>query len=216
MLRTSGTLEKGRAAPSDTELHQAHAQMVERIARDLSTSLFESARNFREPAAHLVAEGLDDLDIDAAVAGVRRDAIQTENLSEAFRAHAYRMLDTWWTGHKGQRRALEALDAVLAMTPAAIAAPLSIYAGGVGVPETLLFAGPLVEQFLARVVEYQFGDAMFDFLSPWRQEQREALADALRAHALGPALEPMRAYLDALDDATLTEMEQWLSQCRPR
>ena len=56
---------------------------------------------------------------------------------------------------------------------------------GLGVAETVVVAGPIVEQFVARVIEYQFGDALFDFLSPWRAEQRQALVNALAVFGFG-------------------------------
>src|SRR5690606_30744624 len=118
----------------------------------------DSARNLKEPAAHLVSSPVKRLDVDTAVAAVARQTLRMESVSQAFREHANRTLETWWTDHRGRRRALEALDTMLAVMPAAIAAPLSIYAGGLGVPETLIVAGPIAEQFVARVVEYQFGD----------------------------------------------------------
>ena len=91
---------------------------------------------------------------------------------------------------------------MLAIMPAAIAAPIAIHTGGVGVSEAVVLAGPLTAQFLTRVMEYQFGDALFDFLSPWIREQQETLAAALRAHVVRPgagnlynALEPFESDL---------------------
>ena len=58
------------------------------------------------------------------------------------------MLDTWWEDHKGRRRALEALDAVLAVMPAAIAAPIALHTGGLGAAEAAVFLGPFAASLL--------------------------------------------------------------------
>jgi hypothetical protein len=105
------------------------------------------------------------------------------------------------------------LDALLAVAPAAIAAPLSFYAGGVGVAETVIVAGPIVEQFLARVIEYQFGDAMFDFLSPWKAEQQRALEEALVRHVLNPGMHQLTEYCEVLRGETVAELKQCQEQC---
>ena len=103
--------------------------------------------------------------------------------------------------------------ALLAITPAAIAVPLSIQTGGIGVAESVALAGPLVEQLVARVIEYQFGDALFDFLSPRREEQRTALERALRTHIVEPCLAELRPYADALEGDIMTELRKWQVQC---
>ena len=105
---------------------------------------------------------------------------------------------------------LEALDALLALTPAAIAAPISMYTGGVGVPEAVVVAGPIVEQFVARVVEYQFGDAMFDFLSPWKQEQQEALNQALKRHLTDVCLSDIETYASLLETEVMDDLRRCL------
>jgi hypothetical protein len=145
---------------------------------------------------------------------VSRQTLRSESISKEFRDHANRTLETWWTDHKGRRRVLEGLDAVLAIMPAAIAAPLSLYTGGVGVPETLIVAGPLAEQFVARVIEYQFGDAMFDFLSPWRNEQQQNLMRALHEHVTRPALRDLYEMLEPLEGEAVDRMRELLAIMR--
>ncbi len=199
-------LEGAETPRGDAELHKAQVIDIERLARSLATSYIESAHNIQEPGGHLVQEGLAGLDVNAAILAVRQQALRSEHLSEAFREHARRMLDAWWDDHRGRRRVVEALDAILAVAPAAIALPIAIYTGP-GLPETTLaIAGPVVEQFAARVFEYQFGDAMFDFLSPWRTEQQALLCQALRAHITAPALAHLHQYAAVLQGETFTEL----------
>ncbi len=213
-FRRRAVLEAPPPKQTDKDVREAHARAIERIAHDLAADYIETARNLREPAGHLVEEPLDALDVDAAVAKVVSQTLHSESISEEFKKHAYKMLDAWWDDHKGRRRVLEALDGILAVTPAAIAVPISLHTGGLGVAETVVVAGPIVEQFVARVIEYQFGDALFDFLSPWREEQQQALAAALSDHVAGPALQPLRAALAPLEGEIMTELRRWLESCR--
>jgi hypothetical protein len=212
-LTSRTQLESAQPAASEAEIRALHRQQVERIARDLVAHYHEAAGGLREPAATLVREGLDKLDAQAAVDAVVRETLRAESVSEEFRAHARRMLDAWWTGHRGQRRVVEALDGLLAVTPAAIAVPIALYTGP-GLPEaSLAVAGPIVEQFAARVFEYQFGDAMFDFLSPWKREQQEALEAALRRHITRPVLERLRAGEAVFNAGPLATMQDALDTC---
>jgi Dynamin family len=204
------TLEADVAPESDADIGEAHARSIEAIARDLAASYIESCRNLREPAAHLLSAVMDDLDVDAAVECTVADTLGSESVSNEFRSHAYRLLESWWQDNTGKRRVLEALDALLALTPAAIAAPISMYTGGVGVPEAVVVAGPIVEQFVARVVEYQFGDAMFDFLSPWKREQQEALNQALKRHLTDVSLKDIQTYASLLEAGVMDDLRRWL------
>ncbi len=213
-FRKRATLESDVVEQTDAEIELLHRQMIEQITRNLARSYVDSARNLKEPAAHLVADPIRHLDVDAAVRAVALETLRSDGISRAFRDHAHRTLDTWWNDHRGRRRILEGLDTVLAVMPAAIAAPLSIYAGGVGVPETLLVAGPLAEQFVARVIEYQFGDAMFDFLSPWRKEQQQNLTHALHSHLTVPALAHLYAVLEPMEGEPMERMRKLMDRCR--
>lgn len=213
-VRRRATLENDAPPVSDEDVRTAHARAIERIARDLARSFIESSRNLREPASHLVRDVLEDLDVDAVVSAVVADTVGFEDVSQEFRVHAYRLLDAWWNENKGRRRALEALDTMLALVPTAIAAPLAVYAGGVGVTETVAVVGPVVEQFVARVIEYQFGDAMFDFLSPWRAEQQAHLEGALAKHLTEPCLERLRGYLETFEGPLYDDLRRWQGLCR--
>jgi hypothetical protein len=212
-FRKRATLERLEAPPTDRELHEAHARAIERIARDLAAGYIQSAHNMSEPAAHLVREGVKSMQIESAAPAIVKQTIHSESISEEFRQHAYRMLDSWWHDHKGKRRILEALDGILALTPAAIAVPISMHTAGVGVDVAIAVAGPMVEQFFARVIEYQFGDAMFDFLSPWRREQQQALELSLKDHLTGPCLGPLRAYLVVFESDIMSELRRFHERC---
>lgn len=213
-FRRRAVLEAPPPRETDAEIREAHARSIERIARDLAAGYIETARNLREPAAHLLDAPLQNLDVESAVHAVVGQTLRTESISEEFRRHAYGVLDTWWNDHKGRRRVLEALDGILAITPAAIAVPISLHTGGLGVAETVVVAGPIVEQFVARVIEYQFGDALFDFLSPWRADQQRALEIALTEHITTPALERLHQALEPFEGETMAELRRWLEPCQ--
>ena len=168
----------------------------------------DQVRGLAVPYRELVSETTTGLDTETAVEAVVQDTLKSENISDEFREHAKTMLDTWWQDHAGKRRALEALDATLAVMPAAIAAPLALYAGGVGVAEAMVVAGPLTAQFLTRVMEFQFGDAMFDFLSPWRKEQQADFEAALKLHVLRPALEGFYMGLEPFEGPAMKELRR--------
>ncbi|MBM3290032.1 MAG: hypothetical protein FJY92_07770 [Candidatus Hydrogenedentes bacterium] len=198
---------------TDAALRRAHGETVERIARELAAAYHGSARNLREPAAHLVEAGLRQLDADRAARAVLDAVLRSDNVSDAFRQYAYRTLETWWSDHRGKRIALQTLDGVLAVTPAAIAGAMAAHTAGMGVDVALAVGGPVAEQFAARVIEYQFGDALFDFLSPWRKEQRAALERALVDHVARPALAHVDEYLAVFDGETVAELRRLVAQC---
>jgi len=213
-LRRRAVLEAPPQRQTDKEVREAHLRAVERITRDLAADYIETARNLREPAGHLVETPLQRLDLEGAVGAVVGQTLHSESISDEFKRHAYKLLDAWWEDNKGKRRVLEALDGILAVTPAAIAVPISLHTGGLGVAETVVVAGPIVEQFVARVIEYQFGDALFDFLSPWRVEQQQALETALLDHLTGPALQPLHDALEPLEGEPMEQLRRWLESCR--
>jgi hypothetical protein len=213
-LRRRAILEAPPQRQTDKEVRESHARAIERITRDLASDYIETAQNLREPAGHLVEGPLHDLDLEEAVESVVGQTLHTESISDEFKRHAYKLLDVWWEDNKGKRRILEALDGILAVTPAAIAVPISLHTGGLGVAETVVVAGPIVEQFVARVIEYQFGDALFDFLSPWRAEQQQALQTALLDNVTTPALRSLYDALEPFDGDTMDELRRWLESCR--
>lgn len=207
------TLQDAPAAPTDVAILEEHRASVRRITRELAARLVESSRNLRDAEAAMLQRGIKELDLDEAVEAVVRDAVAPENISETFRAHAESLLETWWNDHKGRRRILEALDATVAVVPTAIAVPMSSLTGGWGVAETVLMVGGLAEQLVARGIEYQFGDAMFDFLSPWRREQQDRFSQAVNLHLLEPMLTRLNAAAQAFDPDTLEQIRTALTAC---
>lgn len=211
-LRRRTTLT-GDPEPDTSALGELHRHTLELIIKELITNCIESSRNIREPAGHLLANAFEGLEVEAVLNSVAHDTLKSDNLSDEFRAHAMGMLQTWWEDHKGKRRILEALDTLLAIMPAAIAAPISIYTGGVGVPEAVIVLGPIVAQFATRVMEYEFGDAMFDFLSPWKEEQQLNLEQALQRHVTAPCLAHVYRLLEAFEGETMTHLRECQEQC---
>ncbi len=217
--RVSGALVRratldGRGGDVASSLHLHHRERIERIVRDLSADCLNHAHRLPAPYDGLFVSGFDTVTLDAAIERVADEVLRgQEDVSQSFRALANRTLEAWWQDHRGKRRVLEALDILLAIMPAAIAAPISVYTGGVGASEAVVVVGPIVSQFVTRVMEYQFGDAMFDFLSPWKKEQQAALAAALETHLLTPALGPACAIGDTLRGELLTDMKRRLRQC---
>ena len=208
------TFERGDEIETESALRQRHRAAIERITRDLATDLIDLARRIDPPSASLLQRDLESMDLASVGARVADEALSADDISEAFRRHARKTLETWWENHPEKRRALLALDMILALTPAAIAVPISLYTGGIGVPEAMIFAGPLMEQFVARVIEYQFGDALFDFLSPWREEQRAALAAALERHLIEPAARGLADALAPLESEACLALGEQLELCR--
>ena len=198
---------------TETALHTAHGETIDRIARELAADYHESARNLREPAAHLIEEGLQRLDIENAARGAADMTLRSDSVSDVFREFAYKTLETWWTDHRGKRIALQTLDGILAVTPAAIAGAMAAHTAGLGVDVALAVGGPMAEQFAARAIEYQFGDALFDFLSPWRKEQRALLERALREYVTRPALEQIHVYLAVFDGDIMAELRRLHAVC---
>jgi len=206
--------EQPRPVETDSALREAHAKEIGRLARDLNTRFYEAAASMPQPDGGLVRAGLERIDTDAAVDAIVRDTLKAERISDEFREHAQRMLEAWWNDHKGRRRVIEALDKMLVLAPTAIAGVVAVQTAGVGAAEAVFVATPIVEQFAARVIEFQFGDALFDFISPWRKEQQDALAHALDTHLAKPALEDIHALHDAVAGEIRTELEQWHEACR--
>jgi hypothetical protein len=207
-------LERTDIRQTEEDLRRYHEANIEKLVRELTTSLIETANNLKEPASSVVLAELERIDVDAAAKAIVRQTLRAEKISEDFRTHAKQQLDTWWNEHRGTRQALIALDTLLAATPLAIAVPLTFYTGGWGVAETMFASGTIIEQFFARVIEYQFGDRLFNLLKPWQEEQRRHLEQAMREHLTGPALRGLNARLAPLESETITELKQWQEQCR--
>lgn len=212
-FRKRSAFEQDDKSKLEQEIRETHRRVLGQITRDLAASYIESSRNLREPARHLVEAGLQGVDLDAIVEQVVKETLRSESISKEFREHARRTIEVWWNEHPGRRRALEALDGILAVMPAAIAAPMSMYTAGFGVTEVITVAGPLVEQFAARVIEYQFGDQMFDLLSPWKAEQQAHFTRALVERLTATCLAPLQAALGPFEGEPMTAMKEYLAAC---
>ncbi len=208
------TLDAPEVDRAEGVLEVAHRESLTRIGRDLAAQCAERARTVRAPARGMIADRFERLDAGAAAESAAAEVLQAGPMSEAFERHARQMLEIWWNDHKGRRRALEALDAVLAVMPAAIAAPFALHTGGLGAAEAVVFAGPIMAQFATRVMEYQFGDALFDFLSPWKTEQQARLREALLKHVIRAGTETLETAADAMDGENATQLRSALDSCR--
>lgn len=208
------TLDAPEVNRADDTLQSAHREALTRIARDLAAQCAERVRTVGAPASELIADRFDRLEAGRAAEAAAAEVLKEGSLSEAFERHARQMLETWWNDHKGRRRALEALDAVLAVMPAAIAAPFALHTGGLGAAEAVVFAGPIMAQFATRVMEYQFGDALFDFLSPWKAEQQSRLREALVRHIVRAGTEALDAAIEAMDGENANQLRSALDACR--
>ncbi len=207
------TLDAPEVDRAEDALHAAHREIIVRITRDLAANCAERARTIGAPARDMIGDRFDRLDAAEAAEAVATEVLQAGSVSEAFDRHARQMLETWWNDHKGRRRALEALDAVLAVMPAAIAAPFALHTGGLGAAEAVVIAGPVMAQFATRVMEYQFGDALFDFLSPWKAEQQARLRDALLRHVVGAGAETLDNAVESMHRADI-DLRSALDTCR--
>jgi hypothetical protein len=199
---------------AEDKVRGQNLRQIEQLTSELAAHYLEQARTLAAPADHLAAPFLESMDIDGVTARVARSAEQNGGISDDFREHAERTLELWWHDNRGKRMVIEALDKVLLVAPAGIAGVISVQTAGVGVPEALIIAGPVMEQFAARVMEYQFGDAMFDFISPWRKDQQEAFERALREHLAHPVLEPVQRVLDAIEERHGAQIKRSLEACR--
>ena len=206
-------LETSDLPPDEKEVRQLHVQAVERFARELATSYYESARSLQKPSGDLILGCLEELDLEEVVAKVVQQTLQAKDISEEFRTHAEGLLEDWWRDHAGKRRVIEALDRILLFAPAGIAGIMAVHTAGVGLPEAMVVAGPIFEQFAARVLEYQFGDAMFDFVSPWCEEQQAAFENALHKHLTEPCLQSLRAVLEPLGGELTAQLRRCQRQC---
>src|SRR5690606_5068620 len=124
--------------------------------RDFIRECVEMAHNLDQPAQDMIAHRFEALDVAAVVSSVSDATVVKDNISDAFRAHAEKTLESWWTDNKMRRIFLVQLDAMLMLAPTAVAVPLAVYAGGVGVPEVVAATSPLAGEFFARVLEHQF------------------------------------------------------------
>ncbi len=207
-------LLEGQTADTPMAHYEQHRRAIERIVRDFAAELINKARGLNEPLRSVALISTQTWDAEAAAQAVVKEALKTNDVSQAFRDHARHTLDAWWNDHKGKRRVLESLDIMLALAPAAIAAPIAMHTGGIGASEAAIAIGPVAAQFVTRVMELQFGDAMFDFLSPWKKEQQALLERALRQHVSDPMTQRLRELSSLLEGATVDQLRKAQQTCQ--
>lgn len=211
-VRKRSTLD-GDTEETEKSIDSFHRDALTRLTQDLLRDCIETSRTLPEPARSLTEQHLESINTEELVESILKDALTAGDVSEEFRSHAITMLDAWWDDHKGKRQALEALDTVLAIMPAAIAGTVGIITSGFGAGELALASTAAGAMFGAKVMEYQFGDAMFDFLSPWMKEQQELFEKSLLEHLAQPGLSELYDALKVIDDDALEELRQHHNQC---
>lgn len=211
-IQKRSTLDVSEKETEET-INEFHRNSIRRITQDALKACIEMNRELPEHLSGLAQDQLQDVDTDALLDSVIRDTLSGENISDEFREHAEKMLNEWWDDHRGRRLALEALDTVLAIMPAAIAGVTGIVTHGFGAGELALASTAAGATFSAKVMEYQFGDALFDFLSPWKKEQQEKLAAALKTHLLEPALTGARDAAETLSEERVEDLRQYHNHC---
>ena len=211
-IQKRSTLDTEEKETQET-IDDFHRNAIKQITQDTLRRCIESSRDLPEHLCALVEDHFDAIETDTLLDAIIRDTLSGENISDEFRVHADTMLNAWWNDHKGKRLALEALDTVLAIMPAAIAGVTGIVTHGFGAGELALASTAAGAAFGAKVMEYQFGDALFDFLSPWKKEQQEKLANAIKTHLLEPALKDLRAAAEALNEERIENLRQYHNQC---
>lgn len=213
MVQRRLSLASVAGPPTPEELRAHHARELDIRIRDFIRECAEMAQNLDSPARELLGGAFEHLDVTAAVKSVEAATLVDDNISEAFRRHAEKTLETWWEDHAVRRRVLVELDALLMFAPTAVAVPLALYAGGVGVPEVIAAAGPLAGDFFSRIMEHQFADKWFDLIAPWHTEQQARFKNALMAHVLAPALAPLAAGRAALSGVAAGTIRRIHDQC---
>ena len=206
------TLERD-AVETDETLLAFHREAIERISQNLTRQIIEIAGTLSEPSASIVGDAVDALDVDAAVEAIVADTLVSENISDEFREHADEMMTAWWNDHKGKRLTLEALDTILAIMPAAIAGTVGIATSGFGAGELALASTAAGAAFGAKVMEYQFGDALFDFLSPWIEEQQDLLQTALQEHLTEPCLHALYEAVEPFEGDAFENLREHHARC---
>ena len=207
-------LERGEKKPEKDGLAEVQSAQLQTLTYSFVHGLIHDARNLPEPARSFVSKALDFLDVDEAVEHIAADCVSQEELSRGFREHVHDTLALWWEEHQVRRVFLQELDALLILSPAAIAVPLAVYTAGVGVPEAITAVSPLAGAFFSRVMEHQLADRWFDLLAPWRKERQDRYKEALEKHILTPCLEGLRGPLEALNEETLETLRRHREQCQ--
>lgn len=201
----------GPQTPEEVRAH--HARELEIRTRDFIRECAELAQSLDSPAREMLDGVFERLDVPATVKAVEGATLTGDNISEAFRQHAEKTLAAWWDDHSVRRKVLVELDALLMFAPAAVAVPMALHTGGVGVPEVVAAMSPLAGEFFARIMEHQFADRWFDLMAPWHVEQQARFKEALAAHVLGAGLAPLAAGRAALAGPAAETIRRIHEQC---
>lgn len=213
MIQRRLSLSSVPAPPTASEVRAHHVRELDNRVRDFIRECTEMARSLESPAREMLEGAFERLEVAEVVNAVEKTTLVDDNISEAFRKHAEKTLEAWWEDHAVRRRVLVELDALLMFAPTAVAVPLALYTGGVGVPEVIAAAGPVAGDFFSRVMEHQFADKWFDFIAPWHAEQQARFRDALTAHVLDAALAPLAEGRDALRGDAAQTIRRIHEQC---
>ncbi len=213
MVRSRLTLTSAKKPPTADELRSHHARELSIRTRDFIRDCVELAEHLDQPARDMVAKRFEALEVTEVVAAVEAATLVDDNISDAFRAHAEKTLDEWWNDNKMRRLFLVQLDAMLMLAPTAVALPLAVYSGGVGVPEVVAATSPLAGEFFSRVLEHQFADKWVDLMAPWHKEQQARFERALHEHILEAALVPLAEGRAALDSEAAETLRRIHTQC---
>lgn len=213
MVQRRLSLASVTGPPTPEEVRAHHARELEIRTRDFIRECAELAQSLESPAREMLAGVFEHLDVPSAVKAVESATLTGDNISEAFRQHAEKTLASWWEDHAIRRKVLVELDALLMFAPAAVAVPLALHTGGVGVPEVMAAVSPLAGEFFSRIMEHQFADRWFDLIAPWHVEQQARFKAALAAHVLGPGLAPIAAGRDALAAPAAETIRRIHEQC---
>ncbi len=213
-VRKRTTLGAEPPNPTQDEVTERTVKSVERFACDFIRDLFQTTNNLREPAKGMLLQALEFLDADEAIEAVGKCMVSDSELSESFRAHVEHTLDLWWEEQPMRRFLLQELDALLLLSPAAIAIPIAIHTGGLGAPEIAAAVSPLAGVFFSRIMEHQLADQWLDLIAPWRAEQQVRFRVTLEEHILTPCLAPLRQALEACDANTFETLRRHRESCR--
>jgi hypothetical protein len=213
MVRSRLSLTATAKPPTEQEVREHHTRELEIRTRDYLRACVELAQNLEQPSRDMLAHRFEELDVAAVVAAVDKATLVEDNVSEAFREHAEKTLATWWDDSKMRRVFLVQLDAMLMLAPTAVAVPLAVYSGGIGVPEVIAATSPLAGEFFARVMEHQFADKWLDLIAPWHEEQQARFSDALHKHVLSAALQPLSDGQNALAGDAAETLRRIHEQC---
>jgi len=206
-------LERPEEQAPEKKVDELQREQLENLARERATSYYNRAERLPEPAGRLIQEAQANLDVDAAVAVIVQQTIQAEDVSEAYRRHAYAQLELWWNEHPHKRQALVALDKVLMATPVAVAGLVGIATGGWGGAEAAISTSGVLGVFAAKVLEYQLGDDLLALVKHWQEEQQQEFEAALLAHLAQPMLHGLSTAITPFESGLLDELQQWRERC---